>query len=505
VSETEVGSTDIISQVLGMVRRHRWWILGAAFAVPLATIGVVLQLRDRYTSDATIMAVQQQVSQKYVDPVNTMTTPEIVNSMSREVMSRSRLLAIIDSFALYPKERASTKPDQLAELMRKDIDVTPLDVVKVRGDNTFTAFTLSFTAENPRLAQEVASRLTSLFIEESLKTQSNQASGTAKFLSEQLEAARQRLQQQEQRLSEFKMRNLAELPEQASANLDGLKELRLQLQNVMSNRARAQQQLGALESLLSVDLARLQTEKSQLLTRYTAKNPEVVKRDGEIARVQDLLSQLKSGKAGAPKPPDALASDDPRMAQMRIQAEANLADAESLAKEEARLRADIAQDQARLRLTPVREQQLTGILREYELYKHDYADLQNKQLQSQLTANLEGQQEGQRFRLVDPPTLPAFPSGPKRVRISLGAVGGGLAFGVVLAFLLDMRNRSFHDEKEVKRHFGAPLIVGVPLFRTRREDLWRRWRLAFEWLAACAISVVVVAAEVFVFLRDGWV
>jgi hypothetical protein len=91
------------------------------------------------------------------------------------------------------------------------------------------------------------------------------------------------------------------------------------------------------------------------------------------------------------------------------------------------------------------------------------------------------------------------------MKISLGAVAAGIAIGVVLAVLMDMRNRAFHDEKEVKRHFGAPLIVGVPLFRTRREERWRKWRLAFEWLAACAMTVVVVAAEVFVFLRSGWV
>jgi polysaccharide chain length determinant protein (PEP-CTERM system associated) len=452
------------------------------------------------------MAVQQQVSQKYVDPVNTMTTPEIVNSMSREIMSRSRLLGIIDAFGLYPKEKATMKPDQLAERMRKDIDVTPLDVLKgIRGDTTFTAFMLSFTADTPRLSQEVASRLTSLFIEESLKTQSNQASGTAKFLSEQLEAAKQKLQQQEQRLSNFKLSNLAELPEQAGANIEVLKELRVQLQTVMGNRGKLQQQRSALDSALSVGLARLQTDRSQLLTRYTIKNPEVVTKDLQIAQVQELLSQLKAGKAGISKPPEAQAADDPGVAQWRGQVEVNLVDTENVVKDEARLRSDIAQNQARLRLTPVREQQLAAILREYELYRQDYADLQNKQLRSQLTANLEGQQEGQRFRLVDPPTLPAFPSGPKRMKISLGAVAAGIALGVLLAFLMDMRNRAFHDEKEVKRHFGAPLIVGVPLFRTRREERWRKWRLAFEWLAACAMIVVVVAAEVIVFLRSGWV
>jgi len=320
-----------------------------------------------------------------------------------------------------------------------------------------------------------------------------------------MDEAKKRLETAEQRLKDFKLKNLGELPEQEQANLGTLTDLRIQLQNNMSNRSRAQQQRVSMESVLAGNIARLQSERTTLLTRYTAKHPEVVQKDGEIERLQDLLTHLQMGRPGIEKPREGPRVEDQVVAQLKGQVAANLADMENLTRDEQRLRLEIAQYQTRLRLTPVREYQLTSILRDYELYKKDYEDLLNKQLKSQLTANLEVQQAGQHFRLVDPPALPSVPSGPKRMKISLGALGGGLALGVALAFLMDMSNRSFHSEKEVKRHLDAPLVVGVPLFRTPEEERLRKWGRAFEWAAASLIMLIVAGAELYVFLTSGFV
>jgi uncharacterized protein involved in exopolysaccharide biosynthesis len=237
------------------------------------------------------------------------------------------------------------------------------------------------------------------------------------------------------------------------------------------------------------------------LTRYTDKHPEILKKDQEIERVQALLSHLRTGSSGASKPQDQAAVEDPFIAQMKGQVEANWVETQNLNREEQRLRSDIASYQGRLKLSPVREQQLAGLLRDYELYKQDYTDLQNKQLRSQMTANLEEQQPGQNFKLVDPPTLPSIPSSPKRLKISLGGAGAGIALGIALAFLMDIRNRTFHTEKEVKHHLGAPLIVGIPLLSTPAEERSRKLRAASAWVAASLTLTVVAAAEYLVYLH----
>jgi hypothetical protein len=93
------------------------------------------------------------------------------------------------------------------------------------------------------------------------------------------------------------------------------------------------------------------------------------------------------------------------------------------------------------------------------------------------------------------------PSGPKRLKISLGGLAGGLALGAALAFFMDIRNRSFHSEKELKRHFDAPLVIGVPLMMTSREELGLKRKHIYEWLGGVAMFIMVVAAELFVFLH----
>ncbi|MGJ5813860.1 Wzz/FepE/Etk N-terminal domain-containing protein [Paludibaculum fermentans] len=498
-SEKENNPNELIGPLLGMIARYRWWIIASAFIVPLAAIAAAFLLPDRYTSEAALVVVQQQVSQRYVDPMNTTSSADVVRGMKREILSGPRLMSIIDAFGLYPKLKATRSPDQLVEQMRKDVDIEPLD--QIAGRSEFTAFKVAYTADSPRLAQEVTSRLTFLFIEVNMKERGSQASTTTRFLAEQLSAAKQRLDQQEKLLTDFKTRYASDSPEQSQANLGMLTDLRIQLQNTMSNQSRAQQLRLSLETALNGNLARLQSDRSTLLTRYTDKHPEILKKDQEIERVQALLTHLRTGSSGTPKPQDQAVIEDPFVAQLKGQVEANWGEAQNLNREEQRLRSDIAAYQGRLKLSPVREQQLAGLLRDYELYKQDYTDLQNKQLRSQMTANLEEQQPGQNFKLVDPPTLPSIPSSPKRLKISLGGAGAGLGFGFALALLMELRNRSYHTEKEVQHHLGAPLIVGIPVLSTTIEQRSAKRRKAFEWVAASFMFAIVAAAEYYVYLR----
>ena len=154
-----------------------------------------------------------------------------------------------------------------------------------------------------------------------------------------------------------------------------------------------------------------------------------------------------------------------------------------------------------MNLAPVREQQLAEILRDYDLYRKDYTDLLGKQLQSQQAVSLEERQEGQQFRLVDPPTLPISPSSPKRLKISLGGLGVGLFLGLALAFLMDYKKRSFHVETEISRCFTLPLMVAVPLLLTPAEERMRIWTRIVETVAASIMVFAVFLAEFYLYRR----
>jgi len=497
--ESTISPKEALDLATRFLARRRWWILMPTLLVTAAGVGFVQQLPNRYTSESILVVVQPQIPQRYVDPTNVAAPSDMVNLVTRETLSRNRLLGIIDSFGLYADEKNSLAPEQLIARIRKDLEVAPLEEVPGREA---TGFRISFTANNPHLAQEVTSRLTSFFIEENIKARGKQVSTTNKFLSEQLEEAKRKLEEQEKRLRDFKASNLGGLPEQEQSNLGALTDLRIQLQSTSSSLSRAQMQRITLEAELNGIAARLRSERSALLSRFTAKHPDVVKKDEEIARAESLLTRLKSGTRDGEKPQSWTMADDPVTARIQGQIEAYLTDVDNLTKEQRRLQVEVSQSQGRLRMTPMREQQMAVLLRDYDLYKQDYADLMNRQFRAQLSASAEEKQDGQQFRLVDPPTLPVLPSGPKRVKVSLGSAAAGLALGLGLAFLLSLLDTSFHSERQVREQYAVPLVVGIPVLRTPGEIARRRWRLAFEWAAGTAVALAVVAIEIYA-VRKG--
>jgi succinoglycan biosynthesis transport protein ExoP len=506
VPEDQSDLSEIPEKLLRLVVRRRWWILATASATALATIAVLLALPNRYTSEAIILVVQQQVPERYVTPTTTTDIASALQATTQEVLSRTRLLGIMDTFGLYAKEKKRIAPENVIALMRHNIDIQPLDLTG--GQRAFNAFKISFTTDDPHLAQEVTSRLTSLFIQENLKTREDQASTTTNFLRAELESAKMRLMKQEQRLRDFKLGSLGELPEQQQGNLQILGGLQTQLQNTMASVARVQQQRLYLESLVRSDLTRLQSERTTLLRLYTPKHPRVVKIELEIAKKGALLESPRASKSPGvetsqvPEPTLEGTEAETAVDPLRSQLEGNRLEIENLSRDEKKLKAEVSRYQERLNLTPVREQQLAGILRDYELLKQNYADLLSKEQQSQLAMSLEKQQEGQHFRLVDPPSLPTVPSSPKRMKSSLRGAAAGVFLGLVLAFLFDTRDHSLKTEKEVNQHFSLPLVLGIPLVQTPFDERLHTWKRVFECLAGSVLVLAVAAAEFYVY-RHG--
>jgi capsular polysaccharide biosynthesis protein len=117
-------------------------------------------------------------------------------------------------------------------------------------------------------------------------------------------------------------------------------------------------------------------------------------------------------------------------------------------------------------------------------------------MQSEMATSLEKRQEGEQFRIIDPPNFPQKPYFPDRFKFSLL----GLAFGVVLALaitaLLEMTDERVNSEEDLLSVTPVPILVTIPLLQTageREKQCWhRRLQLAGAVLLIAAIPAITL-------------
>jgi uncharacterized protein involved in exopolysaccharide biosynthesis len=248
--------------------------------------------------------------------------------------------------------------------------------------------------------------------------------------------------------------------------------------------------------------------KADLLSRFTDKYPDVVRVDQQIKETEALLAASKMvpeptkqdatpAVSQAPRPTQANATT----AQVKSQLEANRIEIENSIADQKRIEASIAEVQRHLNLTPVREQQLSDLLRGYDQSKRNYDDMLTKKTQSELATNLEKRQQGERFNIIDPPSLPVKPISPDHVKISLGGLLAGIIVGMVLALFIEAKDHSFFTEQDLRSTFAFPLMLGLPVMLSGVELQKRSKRKVLEWVVGVALCLLVCVSEIYVLTR----
>lgn len=506
--------------------RRRWWLIGSLFGCWLLAWGASHLLPSVYRSESLILVEQQQVPEQYVVANVSVDLQEQLQSMTQQILSRTRLENIIAKFHLYEGQRQRLGSDGLVDQMRKDIQIQLVEAPGKRGQ--LTAFRIIYAAPTATLAQQVATQLTSLFIDENIQQQSQRAENTTDFLSSELNSARDSLAQQEAKVKQFKSHYLGELPSQMDGNVHILSGLQERYQSLGQTLNRAQEQRLYMESMLSQyrmarssgetgadtlpgierELAKMKADLADMQTRYTEKHPDVVRLKGLIAKTEKLKSSIESQVAkaspdGGQKPPSN-SSDLQAMApmlQLEGQLKANQQEIQDARREIQDLQTQIAAYQGRLNMTPIREQQLTDLTRDYEQSKANYDSLLKKQMQSQLATNLEKRQQGNGFRIIDPPSLAHKPYSPDRVKFSLLGLLAGVMVGFGLAFLSEFLDDRIREERDITRMTNVRVLAGIPHLATPADERKQHRQRLLEWCGAVLIFVVMVCANVFTFYR----
>jgi polysaccharide biosynthesis transport protein len=528
LEEKNPGGFDL-PHYLGIIRRRHMQFMIPLLLGWLIVWGASWVLPSRYRSSTLILVEQPTMPKDYVTPNVNDDLQDRLRSITQQILSRTRLLHIIDQLNLYADAHGRLAPDDKVERMRKDIG----EIELVRdAEGRVSSFNVSYSSHDPQLAQQVTSELTNLFISENLEVRQQQSEDTTNFLQGQLETARKTLSDQEGKIRQFKGQHVGELPAQVGSNLQILAGMQSQLQTEEDALNTAKQQRVYLETLvnqyhsmqgspkgesgtpatlpaLDAELDKLRAQLADLSSHYTDRHPDVRKLKEQIAKTEKMRDQAAADlKTKASSPNAATASDSPEMkdpsspmAQLQGQIQANRAEITNRERSIATLQAKVTDYQARLNQEPVREQELSDLTRGYDQSKANYDELLKKKNESAMATSMELLQQGERFRIIDPPSLPLRPDFPNRLKFCAFGLGIGLALGIVVAGAFEVLDDRIYDEKELQKLLPVPVISEVPSLVTATDEQSAHRRLWLGWATAVLVSVAILLGSALSYLR----
>jgi len=475
-----------VADVKRILRRY-WWI-PAFITVTLGAIGLAasLVLPKKYTSSTLVLVEQPTIPKELIKPVITDDLNQRMASMKAQILSRSRLETIINKFNLYPQERQTTHMEDLVEKLKSAVHVELIEPLAGSADREPPGFNVSVTFDNPQLAQQICQEITSMFMEQNATGRVAQSNKTTQFLTEQLDEAKAKLDEQDKRLAQFKAEHLVSMPEQEQTNLALLGGMNTQLDAATQALTRAQQDKSLNETLLSnqeaswkstlrgtqnpetqeQELAALQAQLSSLLAKYTPEHPDVIK---VKAQIEELNRRMAEAPAPKPAVPASQASlrEPPAIQQLRTRIKQDDFTIAELTKRQSQIQDQIRAIQGRLQASPVVEQQLKEMTRSYQTASEIYNDLLKKRETSAMATDLEHQQQGENFKVLDAPSLPTTPSFPKKIIFVGGGLGAGFALSLGILYLLAISDKAMYSERDVELCLKLPVLANVPSFDAR--------------------------------------
>ena len=523
------GKTYTVEDVLRIARRRIWLVLVPFAIIAAGTAVVARKLPDTYKADTLILVVPQRIPETYVRSTITMRIEDRIQAIKQQILSRTVLEETIKRFNLYPDERkAGAIMEDIVGKMRSAIMIEPIKL----GD----AFRISYTGRDPGTVMRVTEYLTNSFINQNLKDRTTLAEETNQFLETQLEVARRRLLEQEQKLQAYNQAHSGELPTQQPSNLQAISNLQMQIQAVLNqisadqDRRRAVErditnlqtqirlfppvdptpvQVGTPNVALGTALQRLNAAKAQLAAfyaqKYTDEHPEVKRLKKLIQQLQkqvddEALNQPLDTKGQSKAITPAEYANQKQLEALNDELETINKRIEAKTAEEKRLRAMSDGYQFKADMAPARASELVELTRDYATLQGLYSSLLAKKEESKVSANLEARAIGEQFKLVDPAKFPERPTSPNRVTINMVGMAAGMGIGIALVGLLEWRDSSFKTDDEVSNVLTLPVLAVVPLMQSNedRQRLARRKLITSVGLVGTVLGCLAVVVYTFV-------
>lgn len=499
---------ELINQLLSSVRgiwKYRWQALAVSWMVALAGWIKVYTLPDDYQTTARIFVDTQSILKPLLAGMTSVPNIEQqVSIMSRTLLSRPNVERVmrmvdLDINAISAREREA----QIDELMAK---------IRISGTNSYDIYTITYHNRNPKLVRDVVQSLLTIFVEGSFSGKKNDSQKAVQFIDEQIKSYEEKLVAAENLLKDFKLRNSSLLPRQGidysgqlSIAADVLNAAKLELEEAEQARKAIKAQINGDAPILDVDAAARSVQNPEIDGRIAALNKNLdmlrlqyTELHPDIVAAKRLVAQLEQRKVDESKSrqPDT----DPGKHYSPMLQQLKVAETEADAKVAAiRVRVqEYANRSARLHAqteaVPEVESQLAQLNRDYQVNKDNYEKLVSRREAAKLSGELSSTTEMMTFKIIDPPTVPLTPVGPKRAFLYSAVLLAALLAGPAAALLISQVRPTFASPAALRLATGLTVLGPVAMNWTPKENA--RHRRGLMLLAASVALLLVLYAGV---------
>ncbi|MET0050538.1 MAG: XrtA system polysaccharide chain length determinant [Candidatus Thiodiazotropha sp.] len=521
---------DIIFRIKSYIRsawRFRW--LAITFSWIFAVLGwaVVFAMPDQYQSEAKVyvdtdsvlrpllqgLAVQNDMNQR-------------LHLMTRTLLSHENLKKLIMMTDLDHKTANREEEEKLINWLRSTI-VIEVNRRPIPGSNeTENFYIIRFVYGDRYMAQRVVKVLLDIFVESALGDTRIESDTAQQFLQQQIVEYENRLVEAENRLTDFKRKNVDTLPRESGGIFNRLEvarneldtvqlelkeatirrdELKRQYTTTLEEEQRRQQSLG-LSSMSNSPMAQrllaMQTRLDELLLKYTENHPDV-------QELKSKIEELKRQAEDAPPsyaPPAAGGGSSSNVSTALEQLKLSYRQSE-VELRTIRLRAQefserVDELKKKLDTLPKVEAELTRLNRDYNINKQNYQELVQRLESARMSEQADEAGDNLKFRVVEPPSIPLLPVGPKRLMFSVVVMIMALGLGGGLAFLLSQIKPVYFDPKTLRTELEFPVLGQVS--RVMTDDVRMKRRLEIGGFISVFLLLLLIFVAVAAVYVLGW-
>jgi uncharacterized protein involved in exopolysaccharide biosynthesis len=518
---------------IDILRRNFGWLIGPVFAGLVISIVVAYSMEDTYISQALIRIVPQQISPELVKNYSAQDIADRINSMAQSVESRNALTNLINSYGLYAKELKSEPLEDVIAKMKSAIGVYPVPGVTNIAGASLPAMQVAFKYRDRNVAQKVCQDLVSRFMNASSQDSLEGQMSTKAFLDDEFEQAKKDLDQSQQQLAEFRSKNFGRLPDDVQMNISQMNALEGRLGQLSEALSRNSDQRMMLESELHIAKDRLASVKStspevvaynqklgqldhdiestensieEMKGRYTEDYPGLQDARGRLEFLKRERAQLIKTKpakvSDADNEDDNATASDQRLdgqesiEHIQTQLKTNTIDAQRINKEMQALNTAIKAYQSRIESGPAGEKEYADLVHNRDLARERYTDLAIKREKAATSIDLERRKQGETLELLDAANLPDTPAAPKRSKIiPIGAVIG-LAVGLFVVAIREVKDTSLKNLKDARLYTQLPILGSVPLLENDVVVQRRKQVMWVGWATATIVGLAIMAGSI---------